>query len=74
MNELIENVVKFYQSRFDAQIKYDSKTAKTIVVEGCELKLRQLNPGAVLIVYKIFVVKTLDFSRGMKQRLKFNCK
>ena len=52
MNELIENVVKFYQSRFDTQIKYDSKTAKTIVVESCELRLRQLNPGAVLIVYR----------------------
>lgn len=52
MNELIENVVKFYQSQFDTQIKYDSKTAKTIVVEGCELRLRQLNPGAVLIVYR----------------------
>lgn len=52
MNELIENVVKFYQSRFSTQIKYDSKTAKTIVVESCELKLRQLNPGAVLIVYR----------------------
>lgn len=52
MNELIENVVKFYQGRFDTQIKYDSKTAKTIVVESCELRLRQLNPGAVLIVYR----------------------
>ena len=27
-----------------------------------------------IVIYKIFVVKTLDFSRGMKQRLKFNCK
>lgn len=51
-NKLLEQIVEYYVRQYNAVVTFNSNSAKTIVVESCELRLRQLNPGAVLIVYR----------------------
>lgn len=51
-NKLLEQIVECYVRQYNAVVTFNSNSAKTIVIESCELKLRQLNPGAVLIVYR----------------------